>query len=72
MENSQIKQEILSAMSQELDGWLEEQSKITDGYEYESKYMLFAQRMNNIVLQKSMGKVPGSRNKKKLIHVLEK
>jgi hypothetical protein len=72
MENSQIKAEILSDLSEELDQWLEEQSKITDGYEYESKYMLFAQRMNNIVLQKSMGKLPGSRNKKNFIAVLEK
>lgn len=54
MENSQIKAEILSAIFQELDGWLEDQSKITGGYEYECKHMIFAQRMNNIVLQKGL------------------
>ncbi len=72
METSQIKAEILSALSEELDQWLEAQSKIKEGYEYESRYLIFAQRMNNIVLQKSMGKLPGSRNKKNCTPVLEK
>lgn len=33
MENTRIKAEILSAMEAELDLRLEDQSKITDGYE---------------------------------------
>ncbi len=71
MKKEQIKAEILAAVSAEVDTWLETQSKITDGYKYEHEYMLFAHKLNKIVLQKSMGKLPGSRNKKKLVPVLE-
>ncbi len=71
MQKEQIKAEILAAVSAELDIWLEKQSKITDGHTYEEEYLSFAHRMNKIVLQKSMGKLPGSRNKKKLKPVLE-
>ncbi|MGI0061308.1 MAG: hypothetical protein ACREBA_02515 [Nitrosotalea sp.] len=72
MEPSQIKAEILAAVSEELDLWLEAQSKITEGYEYETQYMQFARRVNKIMLEKSMGQLPGSRNKKKRIPVLGK
>jgi hypothetical protein len=72
MDKSAIKKDILSALSEELDSWLESQEAITDGYEYESKYMKFAQKMNKIVFEKSLGRLPGSRNKKNSIPVLEK
>ncbi len=72
MQKEQIKAEILSALSAEIDTWLETQSNITDGYEYESRYMLFSRKVNRIVLQKSMGTLPGSRNKKNFIPVWEK
>jgi hypothetical protein len=72
MDKIALKTEILSALSSELDSWLESQSKIKDGHEYETTYMLFAQKMNKLILEKSMGKLPGSRNKKNFIRVLEK
>lgn len=72
MKEPELKAEILAAVSEELDTWLKDQSKIKDGYEYETKYMQFAQKINKLILEKSMGQLPGSRNKKKLTHVLEK
>ena len=64
LSTASVKAEILSALSCEIDNWLEKQSGITDGYEYESEFMKVAQKLNKIVLEKSMGKLPGSRNKK--------
>ena len=72
LSTASVKAEILSALSFEIDNWLEKQSSITDGYEYESQFMKVAQKLNKIVLEKSMGKLPGSRNKKNFIPVLEK
>jgi hypothetical protein len=70
MEQSTIKAEILSAISGELDVWLSEQTSIKDGYEYESRYIEFAQKINRTILLKSLGKQPGSRNKKNFTPVL--
>ena len=69
MQKEQIKAEILLAVSAEIDTCLETQSNITDGHEHESRYMLFARKVNRIMLQKSMGTLPGSRNKKSFIPV---
>ena len=51
-------------MSAELDQWLNKQENISSGYEYESEFMKVARRVNKIMLEKSMGQLPGSRNKK--------
>ena len=67
-----LKAEILSALSSEVDIWLEKQSTISDGYEYETQFMKVAQKVNTILLEKSMGKLPVSRNKKNFTPVLEK
>ena len=67
-----LKAEILSALSSEIDNWLEKQSTISDGYEYETQFMKVAQKVNTILLEKSLGKLPGSRNKKNFTPVLEK
>lgn len=64
MEKAAIKAALLQSLSEEIDIWLDKQEKITDGYEYESQFMLTAQKVNRILLSKSMGKLPGSRNKK--------
>ena len=65
MKKEEIKQNILRLMSQEVDQWLEIQDKIEDGYEYEEKFLQAARKMNRILLTRSMGKIPGSRNQKK-------
>jgi len=72
MEKAAIKAAILQSLSEELDIWLEKQEKITDGYEYEEQFMAMAQEVNKIILSKSMGKLPGSRNKKNSSPVLGK
>lgn len=65
MKKEEIKQNILRLMSQEVDHWLDIQNKIEDGYEYEEKFLEASRKMNAILLTRSMGKLPGSRNKKK-------
>ena len=66
METSAIKADILSAVSGELDTWLAEQSKIKDGLEFEARFMEFSRKLSHVILLKTLGKQPGSRNKKKL------
>jgi len=70
MERSTVKEEILSAISLELDVWLSEQEAIKDGYEYERRYIEFAQKISRTILLTSLGKQPGSRNKKNFTPVL--
>ena len=72
MDKAAIKAAILQSLSEELDTWLDKQEKITDGYEYESQFMSTAQKVNQIILSGSAGKIPGSRNKKNSIPVSEK
>ena len=65
MKKEEIKQNILRLMSQEVDQWLEIQDKIEDGYEYEEKFLEASRKMSALLLTRSMGKIPGSRNQKK-------
>jgi hypothetical protein len=65
MNKAEIKAAILEAMSAEIDQWLDRQDTIRSGYEYETEFMKVAQQLNKLLLEKSVGKVPGSRNKKK-------
>jgi hypothetical protein len=64
METCTLKAEILSAISTELDTWLSEQASIKDGHDYESRYMELTRKLNHTILMKTLGKQPGSRNKK--------
>jgi len=72
MDKAAIKAAILQSLSEEVDIWLDKQEKITDGYEYEDQFMATAHRVNKILLSKSIGNLPGSRNKKNSIPVLER
>jgi hypothetical protein len=65
MEKEQIKQEILSLISKEIDQWLETQSTIKDGHEYEEKFMSISQKVSKILLSQSVGALPKNRNNKK-------
>ena len=63
---------MLSAISEELDLWLDRENIIADGYEYESEFMQVSRNINRILLSKSLGDVSSNRNKKKnSIPVLE-
>ena len=64
MNKSELKAAILEAVSAELDQWLDKQENIRSGYEYESEFMKVAQKVNKLMLEKSQGHLPGSRNKK--------
>jgi hypothetical protein len=72
MEKSEIKAAILESLSSEIDEWLDKQATINNGYEYETQFMKVAQKVNQILLEKSLGKLPGSRNKKNFTPVLGK
>jgi hypothetical protein len=66
MDQSAIKSAMLSAISEELDLWLDKANSITDGYEYESEFIAMTRQLNQILLSKSLGTVSSNRNKKKL------
>lgn len=72
MEKSEIKASILAGISEELDLWLEKKDSITSGYEYETQLLKVSQKLNRLLVQHSVGKVPGSRNKKNFTPVLGK
>lgn len=69
MKNEQIKSEILQAFSTELDEFLIDADKIEGAYDYEERYLQFARSINRMILQKSVGEIPGNRNKKNSIRV---
>jgi len=70
MEKEKIKQEIMAALSMEVDGWLEEESKLKDGYSYEAALLKRALNMGRAVMEKSAGEISINRNKKNFIPVL--
>ena len=72
MEKEDIKQEILKLVGQELDQWLDTQSTIKDGYDYEETFMAVSRKVNEIILTKSFGVLPKNRNKKNSRPVLGK
>lgn len=72
MEKETIKQEIMTALSQEIDQWLDEEKKIKDGYSYEAALLKRAFSMGRVVMEKSMGEVSSNRNKKNCTPVLER
>ena len=71
MENSKLKADILSAISEELDLWLEKEKSIKDGYEYETEFIDTSRKINRILLSKSIGSVSSNRNKKNFGRVLD-
>lgn len=70
MEKEKIKQEIMAALSMEVDGWLEEEGKLKDGFSYEAAIMKRALNMGRAIMEKSVGSVSANRNKKNFIPVL--
>ena len=64
MEKEKIKQEMKTAVCAEIDQWLEEKEFITDGYEFEERLLQRFHNIGRLLMQKSVGEVPGNRNKK--------
>jgi hypothetical protein len=68
-EKETLKQAILQSVGEEIDKWLDKQQGITTGYEYESELLKTARNVNKIILEKTVGRLPGSRNEKKSPHL---
>ncbi|NTS43114.1 hypothetical protein HRG84_19670 [Flavisolibacter sp. BT320] len=64
-ERSRIKEAIMQRLSEEVDLWLDQEPTLTSGYDYETEFIGLGRRLNRIVLEESLGKVPKSRNGKK-------
>ena len=76
MENHErvvVKAAIMQSLSEEVDKWLDKQPAISSGYDYEAEFLKTSRSVNKIILEKSLGEQPDSRNdKKKYKPVLEK
>lgn len=64
-EKESLKQAILQSVGEEIDKWLDKQQALTTGYDYETELLKTTRTVNKIILEKSVGKLPGSRNEKK-------
>ncbi len=64
-ERTRIKEAIMQRLSEAVDQWLEKEPTLSNGYEYETEFIGFSRRLNKIVLEESLGEVPGGRNGKK-------
>lgn len=68
-----LKTAIMQSLSEEVDKWLDQRPTLSSGYVYETEFMKVAQRVNKVLLEKSLGAPPQSRNdKKKFIPALGK
>jgi hypothetical protein len=72
MDKLSIKTAMLSALSEEIDLWLDKKDSIQNGYDYETEFINVARKVNNILLSKSLGSVSTNRNKKKTSYLLRK
>jgi hypothetical protein len=72
MEKKKLKEEIMAALSQEVDLWLEEEDNLKDGYSYESTILRRSLNMGRTIMEKSIGPLSDNRNKKNFIPVLAK
>lgn len=62
-----MNEEQISAMiKKEVAAWLSSQQGQTDGYQYEKTFVECWRSVGQKVLQESLGRIPGSKNKKKL------
>jgi hypothetical protein len=57
MAKSSIKASMLSAISEELDSWLDKESSIKDGYQYEIEFINTARNANRILLTDVKNKI---------------
>lgn len=69
MDKNELKGAILEAIGTELDCWLDSKDCIKTGYEWETTLVGHVQRINQIIVQRSLGTVPKSRNKKNFARV---
>jgi hypothetical protein len=72
MDKLSLKAAILSAISEEIDLWLDKSESLNDGYEYETEFLKTTKKVNKIMLSESLGKISTDRNKKNSRPVLER
>jgi hypothetical protein len=60
-----LKAAIMQSLSEEIDKWLDQQPTLTSGYDYETEFIKRARSINKMILEKSLGEQPLSRNHKK-------
>lgn len=66
MDKKAIRESILRTVSQEVDGWLEEEPGIKDPFLYEHRLVERTLRIGKAILERSRGEVSVDRNKKKV------
>jgi hypothetical protein len=64
MDKGTIKAAIMSAISEEVDLWLDKEGSIKDGYEYEDEFMKTAHKVCQAMLSKSLEDISSNRKKK--------
>ncbi len=64
-ERESLKAAIMQSLSQEVDKWLDKQQGLTSGYDYETEFLKTTRTVNKMLLEKSLGEQPRSRNDKK-------
>ena len=57
--------QIAEMVKREVSAWFASQQNQTDGYEYEKTFVECWRSIGQKVFQQSLGKIPGSKNKKK-------
>jgi hypothetical protein len=65
MDKQSIRESILRTVTQEIDGWLEEEPGISDPIEYETRLLKRTLSIGRTILERSRGEVSRDRNKKK-------
>lgn len=53
-----------AAVCAEIDQWMNEKDAIRDGYEFEGQLIQRVRNIGKMLMQHSVGEVPGNRNKK--------
>lgn len=61
-----MQEELIKALRRELELWEASQKDQQDGYEYERSFVELWRKLGQQILQASLGKVPKSRNEKKV------
>lgn len=64
MNKESLKAQILSEVSKELDQWIETEPTLKTGFDWEATLIKHTRKINQIILQSSLGDVPINRNKK--------
>lgn len=69
MDKKELKTAMLEAIGSELDIWLDTKDDIKTGYEWETILVGHVRKINEMIIQRSMGDIPKSRNKKNFVPV---